>query len=45
MKSLADQNMPSPNEILLPNAVFVSSVAEVKQRTPINKIANAMKKE
>src|SRR5690242_2783820 len=44
MNNRVNQNIPSPSEIRLPNAVVVSSEDEVKQRTPIRKTIKAMKK-
>ena len=41
--NLVVQKMPSPKEILLPKAVDVSSVADVRQRRPIRNTAKAIK--
>jgi hypothetical protein len=45
MKNLVVQNMPTPKEIFFPKVVSTSSVDEVRQRMPIRKIMNAIKKE
>jgi hypothetical protein len=45
MANLVNQNIPSPKQIRLPNGVSISWTVEVKQRIPINKTTNAIKKE
>jgi len=42
--NLTNQNIPRHKEIRLPKVVFESSVDDVRQRTPIRKTTNAMKK-